>query len=114
MATIRALVTLQVGRALLPPGSEVTIDDDESARLIAAGFAESVTAPAAAAAAGSAESEDVQLFRECNAKEAVELIDGTTDAALLAQYRTVEQARKEPRKTVLEALDARVAALAAA
>lgn len=106
MPKLLALITLQAGRALFPPGAEVDVSDDEAARLIAAGFAEPVTAPV--------ESEDVQLFRECNAKEAVELIDGTTDAALLAQYRTVEQARKDPRKTVLEALDARGAALAAA
>ncbi len=110
MPKLLALITLQAGRALFPPGAEVDVSDDEAARLIAAGFAEPVTAPVAA----PAESEDVQLFRECNAKAAVALIDGTTDAALLAQHRTVEQDRKEPRKTVLEALDARVAALAAA
>ncbi len=102
---IAALITLRAGRESFPPGSVLDVDEAEGERLLASGFAE----PAA-----PTEPEDVQLFRACNAKDAIELIDGTTDAALLAQFLTIEQARKEPRKTVLEALDARRAALAAA
>jgi hypothetical protein len=105
MAKLLALITLQAGRQLYPPGSEVETSDDEAQRLVEAGFAEALVA--------AAESEDVTLFRECNARDAIELIEGTIDGALLTQFAVIEGARKDPRKTVLDALAAQQAALAA-
>jgi hypothetical protein len=52
------------------------------------------------------------LFRECNAKDAIELVEGTIDPALLTQFAVIEGTRKDPRKTVLEAIAAQQASVA--
>lgn len=106
MPRLVALITLQAGRILHPPGSEIETSDDEAQRLVAAGFAEILPAPV--------EDEDVALFRECNAKDAIELVESTRDPALLTQFAAIEGGRKDPRKTVLDAIAAQRAALEAA
>lgn len=100
--------SLQSGRRVIPPGTPVSIPAGEVKRLLALG----IIAPAGSGARAGATSRSTALDTNASAKVLIPGIQGSESAADLEALRDAEVAREAgPRRTVLEAIDGRLAQL---
>lgn len=86
-------------------GSTIALPDDTAARLLAMD-------PPAIEVIAPTESPVPPAPERANAKQTIERIGAMESVAELVQLRDAEEAHELPRKTVLEAIDARLRALA--